>query len=91
METYITICKIDSQREFAIWLRKLNLEGAYNEIVSDKGRMQNCVYAIIRFCTTYIYGVLNSVSSIVLGPGVLEINKAVLIALRSSAWLEGLT
>ena len=33
METYIIICKIDSQREFAIWLRKLkqglciNLEG----------------------------------------------------------------
>ena len=33
METYITICKIDSQREFAIWPRKLkqglciNLEG----------------------------------------------------------------
>ena len=33
METYITICKIDSQREFAEWLRKLkqglciNLEG----------------------------------------------------------------
>ena len=23
METYITICKIDSQREFALWLRKL--------------------------------------------------------------------
>ena len=23
METYITICKIDSQWEFAIWLRKL--------------------------------------------------------------------
>ena len=23
METYITICKIDSQREFAEWLRKL--------------------------------------------------------------------
>ena len=22
METYITICKIDSQREFAVWLRK---------------------------------------------------------------------
>ena len=22
-ETYITICKIDSQREFAVWLRKL--------------------------------------------------------------------
>ena len=33
METYITICKIDGQREFAVWLRKLkqglclNLEG----------------------------------------------------------------
>ena len=33
METYITICKIDSQREFALWLRKNkqrlcnNLEG----------------------------------------------------------------
>ena len=23
METYITICKIDSQRELAVWLRKL--------------------------------------------------------------------
>ena len=35
METYITICKIDSQVEFAVWLRKLkqglciNLEGWY--------------------------------------------------------------
>ena len=33
MEIYITMCKIDSQREFAVWLRKLkqglctNLEG----------------------------------------------------------------
>ena len=33
IETYITICKIDSQQEFAVWLRKLkqglciNLEG----------------------------------------------------------------
>ena len=33
METYITICKIDSQKEFTVWLRKLkqvlyiNLEG----------------------------------------------------------------
>ena len=23
METYITICKIESQQEFAVWLRKL--------------------------------------------------------------------
>ena len=33
METYITICKVDSQWEFAVWIRKLrqglciNLEG----------------------------------------------------------------
>ena len=33
METYIAICKIDSQQEFAVWLRKLkqglciNIEG----------------------------------------------------------------
>ena len=37
METYITMCKIDSQWEFAVWLRKLkqelciNLEGWYGE------------------------------------------------------------
>ena len=37
METYITICKIDSQREFAVHLRKLkqgfciNLEGWVGE------------------------------------------------------------
>ena len=24
METYITICKIDSQQQIAVWLRKLN-------------------------------------------------------------------
>ena len=33
METFITLCKIDSQQEFAVWLRKIkqglciNLEG----------------------------------------------------------------
>ena len=33
LETYITICKIDSQQEFAVWLRKfkqglcINLDG----------------------------------------------------------------
>ena len=34
METYITLCEIDSQQDFAVWLRKLkqglciNLEGS---------------------------------------------------------------
>ena len=47
METYITICKIDSQREFAIWLRKLkqglciNLEGWDGE---GDGREEIYVY-----------------------------------------------
>ena len=37
METHITICKVDSQQEFAVWLRKLkqglciNLEGVDGE------------------------------------------------------------
>ena len=37
METYITICKIDSQWEFFVWLRKLkqglciNLEGGMGQ------------------------------------------------------------
>ena len=30
METYITICKINSQREFAVWLRKLKQELCIN-------------------------------------------------------------
>ena len=29
METYITICKIDSQQEFAVWLRKLKQGGSF--------------------------------------------------------------
>ena len=43
METYITICKLDSQWEFAVWLRKLkqglciNLEGWDGE-GGSKGR-----------------------------------------------------
>ena len=37
METYIPVCEIDSQEEFAVWLRKLkqglciNLEGWHGE------------------------------------------------------------
>ena len=41
METYITICKIHSQREFAIWLRNsnrlcINLEGLDGEGVGKE-------------------------------------------------------
>ena len=42
METYITICEIDSQREFAVWLRKfkqglcINLEGWDGEGASKR-------------------------------------------------------
>ena len=44
MEAYITICKIDSQGEFAVWLRKLkqglyiNLEGWDGK--GDEGRFK---------------------------------------------------
>ena len=44
METYLTICKTDSQWEFAVWLRKLkqglciNLERWYGE--GDGGEFQ---------------------------------------------------
>ena len=43
MDTYMTICKIDSQREFAVWLRKLkqglciNLEGWMGREVQKGG------------------------------------------------------
>ena len=38
METYIAICKIDSQWEFAVWLRKLKKEFHIN-LVGGGGRM----------------------------------------------------
>lgn len=53
-------------------------------IVSDKGRMQNHIHIIIRFCTTDIYEVLNSVSSTVIGPGVTETHRGLPLVLRSS-------
>ena len=43
METYITICKIDRQWEFAVWLRKLkqrlcvNLEGWMGREIQKAG------------------------------------------------------
>ena len=37
METYITICKIDSQQEFAVWLRKLK-QGLCINIERGMGR-----------------------------------------------------
>ena len=37
METYITICKIDSQREFAVWLRKFK-QGSVSIQRSRMGR-----------------------------------------------------
>ena len=37
METYITICVIDSQQEFAVWLRKLKYGLCINLEVWDGG------------------------------------------------------
>ena len=36
METYIIICKIDSQRGFAVWLKKLK-QGLYNNLEGRDG------------------------------------------------------
>ena len=40
METYITICKIDSQQEFAVWLRKLKQGLCINLKGWDGGRWE---------------------------------------------------
>jgi len=51
METYITICKIDSQGEFAVWLKKLkqviciNLEGS--DVGGDRRKFQKGVIICI--------------------------------------------
>ena len=37
METYITVCKIDSQQEFAVWLRKLK-QGLHINLEDGMGR-----------------------------------------------------
>ena len=50
METYITICKLDSQQEFAVWLRKLkqglciNLEGWDGEGDGREVQKGGCIY-----------------------------------------------
>ena len=38
METYITICKIDSQWQVAVWLRKLKKYLCVNLVVGEGGR-----------------------------------------------------
>ena len=56
METYIIICKIDSQQEFAIWLRKLkqsvciNLEEQNGE--GDEREVQKGGYICIPMADT---------------------------------------
>ena len=56
METYITICKIDSQQEFAVWLRKLqpglciNLEGwDGREVQKGRGYMYTYGWFMLKF------------------------------------------
>ena len=55
METYITICKIDNQWEFAVWLRKLKqglcikLEGWVREGDGTKFKKEGDIY-IYTYC-----------------------------------------
>ena len=51
METYITICKIDSQREFAVWLRKLK-QGLSINLQGQMGREMEGRFKRER---TYVY------------------------------------
>ena len=50
METYTTICKIDSQQEFDVWLRKLkqghsiNLEGGMGREAKGHSRRRGHKY-----------------------------------------------
>ena len=48
METYITMCKIDSQRKFAVWPRKLKQELCINleewDVVGDGRKFQKFQY-----------------------------------------------
>ena len=37
IETYITLCKIDSQRKFVVWLRKLKQGSCINLEVGGRG------------------------------------------------------
>ena len=37
METYITICKIDSQQEFVVWLKKLKQGLCYQPRGMERG------------------------------------------------------
>ena len=63
METYITICKIDSQWEFAVWLRKLkqglciNLEGWEGEGDDGGGGKKErgeCTESNMKHTLTYV-------------------------------------
>ena len=67
VETYITMCKIDSQREFAVCLRELkqglciNLEGWGGE-GGSKGR--GCMYTYGRFMLRFDRKQQNSVKQL---------------------------
>ena len=56
METYITICKIDSQQKFAVWLRKLkqglciNLEGWNGEKMGGRYKREDTCLPMADSC-----------------------------------------
>ena len=56
METYITICKIDSQQELAVWLRKLkqglciNLEGWDGGEMGGRFKGRGYMYTLADSC-----------------------------------------
>ena len=51
METYITICKIDSQREFAVWLRKLK-QGSVSTQRGGMGKEMGGKFKMEQICAS---------------------------------------
>ena len=51
METYIIVCKIDGQREFAVWLRKLK-QGL---CINLEGKIRRRMRGSFKRWVTYVY------------------------------------
>ena len=70
METYIPICKIDSQQEFAVWLRKLkqglciNLEGWDGTEMGGRCKGRGYMYKYGRFMLRFDRKQQNSVKQL---------------------------
>ena len=69
METYIILCKVDSQQEFAVWLRKLkqgfciNLEGGMGGRWEGRSKREG-IYVYLLFMLRFDIKQQNSVKQL---------------------------